>query len=145
MNEAVKKIILLLIIIFIFSLSVNAQETKNKETGKICFLRSTGLNSSGYGFKMFIDDKLVCKLNNKKYSVHEVAVGKHNCFVKGEKKKSDESVEKFEVQVEAGKITYVQLIYEVGFFKSYLLYCEEVAEDLAKMKIEKMSEDTKCL
>ena len=124
---------------------VSAQYKENLQTGKIYFLRSTGLPASGNGFKMFIDDKFVCKLNNKKYSVHEVAVGKHNCFVKAEKKESGESAEKFEVQVEAGKITYVQLIYEVGFFKSYRLYCEEVAEDLAKKKIEKMSEDTECL
>jgi hypothetical protein len=138
-----------LLLIFLLSISFNslmkAQEKITTETGKIYFLRSTGFSSSGYGFKMFIDDKFVCKLNNKKYSVHEVAVGKHHCFVKGEKKKPVESAEKFEVQVEAGKITYVQLVYEVGFFKSYRLYCEEVAQDLAKMKMEKMEEDTKCL
>jgi hypothetical protein len=122
-----------------------AQEKEKIETGKIYFLRATGLTSSGYGFKMFIDDKFVCKLNNKKYSVHEVAAGKHTCFIKGEKKKTSESCEKFEVQVEAGKITYVQLIYKVSFFKSYRLYCEEVPEDLAKMKMEKLIEDTKCL
>jgi hypothetical protein len=84
-------------------------------------------------------------LNNKKYSVHEVAVGKHNCSVKGEKRKLGDSSENFEVQVVKGKITYVQLIYDVGFFKGYRFYCEEVPEDIAKKKIEQMSEDTKCL
>ena len=138
-------------IVFVFLLSLvltsiaTAQDKENTETGKIYFLRSTGFQGSAAAFKTFIDGEFICKLNNKKYSVHEVAVGKHNCFVKAEKKESGESAEKFEVQVEAGKITYVQLIYEVGFFKSYRLYCEEVAEDLAKKKIEKMSEDTECL
>ena len=140
-----RKSVFAILVSLVVTSFVSAQNKENLQTGKIYFLRPTGLPGSGYGFKMFIDDKFVCKLNNKKYSVHEVAVGKHNCFVKAEKKESGESAEKFEVQVEAGKITYVQLIYEVGFFKSYRLYCEEVAEDLAKKKIEKMSEDTECL
>jgi hypothetical protein len=144
MNEVVKRTIMLLIITFSFSFSVNAQETENKETGKICFLRSTGLTSSGYGFKMFIDDKFVCKLNNKKYSVHEVAVGKHNCFIKGGRKKPDGTAEKFEIQVDAGKITYVQLILKIRFLRGSDIYFELVPEDLTKKKIEKMTEDTKC-
>jgi hypothetical protein len=144
MTEVAKKIILAFIITLTYSFSVNAQESKNKETGKIYFLRSTGIPGSGSAFKMFIDDKFVCKLNNKKYSVHEVAVGKHSCFVKGGRNKPKESAEKFEVQVEAGKITYVQLIYEIDIFK-YYLYFEEVTEEIASKNIEKMSEDTECL
>ena len=138
-----RKSVFAILVSLVVTSFVSAQYKENLQTGKIYFLRSTGLPASGNGFKMFIDDKFVCKLNNKKYSVHEVAVGKHNCFVKEKKKESGESAEKFEV--EAGKITYGQLICEVGLFKSYRLYCEEVAEDLAKKKIEKMSEDTKCL
>lgn len=140
-----KKIVFAFLISLIVASFTTAQEKEKIETGKIYFLRSTGFSGSGSAFKMFIDGKFVCKLNNKKYSIHEVVAGKHNCFVKGGKKKSGENAEKFEVQVEAGKITYVQLIYELGFFKSYRLYCEKVAEDLAKKKIEQMSEDTKCL
>jgi hypothetical protein len=140
-----KKILLAFLVSLIVTSFATAQNKENLETGTICFLRSTGFSGSGSAFKMFIDGKFVCKLNNKKYSVHEVAVGKHNCFVKGEKKKPGDSSENFEVQVAKGKITYVQLIYDVGFFKGYRFYCEEVPEDIAEKKIEQMSEDTKCL
>ena len=140
-----KKIVFAFLVSLITISFVKAQDSEKIETGKIYFLRSTGSSGSGYAFKMFIDDKFVCKLNNKKYSIHEVVAGKHSCFVKGQKKKSNESVDKFEVQVEAGKITYVQLIYELGFFKGYRLYFEEVAEDLAKTKMELMQEDKNCL
>lgn len=144
MNEAVKKIILLLIITFGFSFSVNAQEAENKETGKIYLLRSTGLELWDGSFKTFIDGKLVCKLHNKKYSIHEVLVGKHECSVQFSGTKSKEKAEKFEVNVEKGKTTYVQLVFETGFFINKI-YCEEVTENTAKMKMEKMKEDTECL
>ena len=143
MNEALKKIILLLIITFSFSLSVNAQETESKEMGKIYFLRSTGIELWNGSFKTFIDGKLVCKLQNKKYSIHEVPVGKHECSVQFGGTKSKEKAEKFEVNVEKGKTTYVQLVFENGFFINKI-YCEEVTENTAKQKIAKMEEDTKC-
>ena len=138
-----KKLIFNLIVTLFFASLASAQDTTKVASGKIYFLRSTGISGSGSAFKMFIDDKFVCKLNNKNYSVHEVAVGKHNCFVKGGRKKPGEGAEKFVVQVEAGKITYVKLIYEIGVFE-YYLYFKEVIEEIALKEIEKMSEDTKC-
>jgi hypothetical protein len=140
-----KKIVFAFLVSLIVTSFATAQETEKIETGMIYFLRSTGFSGSGSAFKTFIDGKFVCKLNNKKYSIHKVVVGKHNCSVKGEKNKSGDRAEKFEVQVKAGKITYVQLNYDVGFFKGYRFYCEEVPEDIAKKKIEQMSEDTKCI
>ena len=144
MNETVKKIILLLIIALSFSFSINAQETENKETGKVYILRSTGIELWNGAFKTFIDGKLVCKLHNKKYSIHEVPVGKHECSVQFGGTKSKEKAQKIEVLVEKGKITYVQVVFEIGFFINKI-YCEEVTENTAKQKIEKMVEDTKCL
>lgn len=138
-----KKLIFTLGFTLFFASLTSAQETHNVATGKIYFLRSTGFSGSGSAFKMFLDDKFVCKLNNNKYSIQEVAVGKHICFVKGGSVKSKEGAERFEVQVEAGKITYVQLIYEIGVLK-YYLYFEEVPEEIAVKNIEKMSEDTQC-
>jgi hypothetical protein len=123
---------------------MKAQESEKKETGKIYFLRSTGFQGSAAAFKTFIDGEFVCKLNNKKYSIHEVPVGKHECSVQFGGKVSKEKAEKFEVNVEAGKITYVQLVFETGIFVNNI-YCEEVTENTAIQKMKKMEEDTKCL
>ena len=141
MKKINKHLLLSFLFFLCFTFFINAQH--KEKTGKIYFLRSTGISGSGSAFKMFIDDKFVCKLNNKKYSVHEVAVGKHNCFIRGGRKKLGESAKKFEIQIEAGKITYVKLIYETGIFE-YYLYFKEVTEEIALKEIEKMSEDTKC-
>lgn len=140
-----KNLLLLALISVLFIGLINAQETvTTNQTGKIYFLRSTGFVGSAQAFKTFIDEKFVCKLNNKKYSIHEVPVGKHKCSVQFGGQKPKEGAEKFEVEVEAGKITYVQLVFETGLFINNI-YCEEVTENTAKQKMLTMVEDDKCL
>ncbi|MBU0942041.1 MAG: DUF2846 domain-containing protein [Flavobacteriaceae bacterium] len=139
-----KKFIIVLLISLSFNTIMQAQDVQAKETGKIYFLRSTGFQGSAVAFKTFIDGEFVCKLNNKKYSIHEVPVGKHECSVQFGGKKSKEKAEKFEVLVEAGKITYVQLVFETGAFVNNI-YCEEVTANTALKKMEGMTEDDKCL
>lgn len=139
-----RKIIFTILVSLIVTSFVSAQDKENVQTGKIYFLRSTGFQGSAAAFKTFIDGEFVCKLNNKKYSIHEVPVGKHECSVQFGGKKSKEKAEKFEVQVESGKITYVQLVFETGLFINNI-YCEEVTENTAKQKMLNMEEDTKCL
>lgn len=139
-----KNLLLLILISVLFIGSIEAQETvTTTQTGKIYFLRSTGFAGSAQAFKTFIDEKFVCKLNNKKYSVHEVPAGKHKCSVQFGGQKPKEGAEKFEVEVEAGKNTYVQLVFETGFWINNV-YCEEVTENTANQKMSNMSEDTDC-
>jgi len=142
-----KKLTLNLLFVFLITLSFSeassAQDNSVMETGKIYFLRSTGFAGSAQAFKTFIDGEFVCKLNNKKYSIHEVPVGKHRCSVQFGGKTSKEDAEKFEVNVEAGKITYVQIVFETGLWINNV-YCEEVTENTAKQKMSNMSEDTEC-
>ena len=137
---------LLLIILSTISFNLFAQDsnTSESETGTICFIRSTGFAGSATAFKTFIDKEFVCKLNNKKYSFHEVSAGKHLCSVQFGGRKSKEKAEKFEVDVKPGKVTYVQLVFETGAFVNNV-YCEEVTENTANNKMKKLKEDIKCL
>jgi hypothetical protein len=139
-----KKVIFTLMLTFVVTSFGFAQESETPTTGKIYFLRSTGFQGSAVAFKTFIDGEFVCKLNNKKYSIHEVPIGKHECSVQFGGKKSKEKAEKFEVIVEPGKITYVQLVFETGAFVNNI-YCEEVTANTAVKKMEGMTEDDKCL
>ncbi len=139
-----KKLVLILLISFSFITSIKAQDTLKVETGKICFLRSTGISGSAAAFKTYIDGELVCKLNNKKYSLHEVIIGNHECYVQFGGLKVNEKAEKCKILVEPGKITYVQFFLENGIL-SFRIYGVEITENKAKEKIKKMKEDTKCL
>ncbi|HVG13067.1 MAG TPA: hypothetical protein VM843_08680, partial [Flavisolibacter sp.] len=58
-----------LLTISLLSLHATAQsnaggEGTSQDSAKIVFIRSTGFNGSATAFAAFIDDKLVCRLNN---------------------------------------------------------------------------------
>lgn len=114
------------------------------DTGTICFIRSTGFVGSAAAFKVFIDENFVCKLNNKRYSKHEVPAGNHLVSVQFGGKKSKEKAEKFEVEVQPGKVTYVQVVFENKAFVNNV-YCEEVTANTAERKMKKLKLDKKCL
>ena len=120
----------------------NIEETT--ETAKVYFLRSTGFVGSAAGFTAFIDDQLVCKLNNKRYSVHEVLPGKHKFTVQFAGKKSKKRAEPIYIEMEAGKTYYVQMLFQTGFIKNNL-YCQEVTKSSADAVMPQLTEDKKCL
>jgi hypothetical protein len=111
-----------------------------KENAKVYFLRSTGFQGSAQGFTTFIDDKVVCKLNNKRFSIHEVAPGTHQFSVQFAGKNSKEKAERIEIELEAGKTYYIQLIFQTGLIKNNL-YCQEVTKSSAKTMMDKLKED----
>lgn len=109
---------------------------------KLYFIRSTGFQGSLFAFMAFIDDEVVCKLNNNRYSIHEVAPGEHTVSVQFYGKKSKKEAEHFKIVVESGKTYYVQMIYQDNLFSN--LYCQEVTENSAKPILDKLKEDTAC-
>jgi|SRR5687768_7536492 len=110
------------------------------QNAKVYFLRSTGFQGSAQGFTTFIDDKVVCKLNNKRFSIHEVAPGTHQFSVQFAGKNSKEKAERIEIELEAGKTYYIQLIFQTGLIKNNL-YCQEVTKSSAKTMMDKLKED----
>ena len=114
------------------------------QMGKVYFLRSTGFQGSAQGFTVFIDDQVVCKLNNKRYSIHDLTPGNHNFSVQFAGKKSKEKAERVEILVEAGKMYYIQLIFQPGLLKNNL-YCQEVTQNSANKVLPGLEEDKKCL
>jgi hypothetical protein len=137
------KAFLALVITFISGL-LHGQDPNLADTvsqnGKVYFMRSTGFQGSAQGFTTFIDDKIVCKLNNKRYSIHEVTPGVHQFSVQFAGKSSKEKAERIEIEIEAGKTYYIQLIMQTGVIKNNL-YCQEVTKSSANSILEKLKED----
>lgn len=122
-----------------------AQDSLNMpKKSKVYFLRSTGLTGSGASFNTYIDGVLVCKLNNKRYSVHEVPVGNHECSVSFGGLKINQKAERNQINVEENKITYVEFFMENGVF-SFRIYGKEITQEEANKRLKKMKEDIKCL
>lgn len=122
----------------------NGSSDSSRQNAKIYFMRSTGFTGSAQGFTVFIDDVVVCKLNNKRYSVHDLAPGTHIFSVQFAGKGAKEKAERIEINIEAGKTYYIQLIFQTGFWKNNL-YCQEVTQSSANKVLPGLEEDKKCL
>ena len=139
------KMLLMLTVILVsatlYGQNSNGSSDSTKQNAKVYFMRSTGFQGSAQGFTTFIDDKVVCKLNNKRFSIHDVAPGTHQFSVQFAGKNSKEKAERIEIDIEAGKIYYIQLIFQTGIIKNNL-YCQEVTMSSAKTMLDKLKEDS---
>jgi hypothetical protein len=111
--------------------------------GKVYFIRSTGFQGSAVAFTAFIDKQLVCKLNNKKFSIHKVKVGEHTFSVQFAGKNAKEKAEIIKINIEEGKTYYIQMVLQSGLLVNNL-YCQEVTENSSKTVLSNCVEDTKC-
>lgn len=95
-----KLYIITFLTIFITSNEVIASQelkenSKNSKTGMIYFLLGKGCAGSATSFSALIDKKRVCKLNNRRYSVHEITPGLHNFEVQFSGKKASTFMDAF--------------------------------------------------
>ena len=83
-----------------------------------------------------MDGKLICRINNNQYSVHDVPAGKHKFSVQWEGKNSKEgaSEEAIEVDVESGQEYFIKTNREDRGLKSILLLQEVTANTWKKVK-----------
>lgn len=121
----------------------STRQKRVAQTAKIYFIRTTGYNGSATAFRAFVDDTLKCKLKNKSYSIHELAPGRHIISTQITGKKSKEKAERITIDMEAGKIYYVQMIYKIGLLVSNL-YCQEVTENSAISIMVNLKENRNC-
>jgi hypothetical protein len=117
---------------------------------KVYFIRGTSEVPGQYGpskairaYKVYIDTALVCILNYKTYSVHNLSVGKHKVRVhmRGpyQKNYSDEKT----ILVQAGKSYYVAFDFR-GFMAPNPIVMHPLKEDLAQMILPDLKQDNSC-
>lgn len=133
-----------MLLLFAATLSYSQDAAPAGSGAKIIFIRSTGYAGSAAAFTTFIDDQVVCRLNNKRFSTHAVPAGDHTVSVQFAGKNSKEKAERITINVEEGKTYYVQLIFQPGMFINNL-YCQEVTANSANLLLPKLKEDTRCM
>jgi len=91
----------------------NSSESK---VGLVYFLRGKGMAGSATAFSAIIDEDRVCKLNNRRYSVHEVSPGMHKFKAQFAGKKGKKKAEIAEIEIEAGETYYIQMVMQASFW-----------------------------
>jgi len=119
--------ILSIFLVLLVSNSLFAQE----KNGKVYFIRSEGFQAPAAAFNLFSDQKMIGRLSNKRFSIHDVKPGNHIFSTQFASKNPKEKAEKIEVQIEPGKTYYLQVKFQHGLFKNKLHF-QEVKEDDAK-------------
>jgi hypothetical protein len=118
-----KKTILTLACIIAFLSASVAQEK-----AKVYFIRQTGFYGSAVNFKIYIDQKLTCLINNKRYSIFEVDAGTHEFSVQLTKEYDKES-QNISINMEAGKEYYLEIVWVTKRNKSTTFISEIKKED----------------
>lgn len=80
------------------------------EQGKTYFIRSLNYVGSAVPFKLYVDDVLVCKLKNNKFSIHSLTPGKHIFSVQNTGLSNHKKSTPLKVNIEANKPTYLTVI-----------------------------------
>lgn len=138
-----KKIFALLAAVTGVSTAVIAQADSAKPaTAKVYFIRETGFVGSLINFRAKINDSVVCKMSNKRYSIHEIAPGTHTFYLTTwdmpKNKKNG-----LELEVEAGKTYYLRMVIKQRFFEN-VMYYQEITENSAAPLLEKCKLEENC-
>jgi hypothetical protein len=131
--------LLLLSALLVYQVGALAQELpeneQNAPNGLVYFLRGKGFAGSATAFSAIIDDTLVCKLNNRRYSAHQVSPGKHEFKAQFAGKKGKKKAEIAIIDVEAGQTYYIQMVMQASFFVNDLT-AQEITRNSALRLIE---------
>jgi hypothetical protein len=120
---------------------VSASIAQDKST--VIFFRDTGYNWGG-AFRIFADDKLICQINNKRFSSHQFDVGEHFFAAQAAVNTiSDKSREQaIKINLQAGKTYYVAVVIKQGLLRD--IFCEEITESSWQKRKAKLKEETNC-
>jgi len=118
---------------------VNAQET----LATLYILRSTGNKAAEYSFSTFVNDSLFCKLNNKKFSAHQLRPGLKTIHAQYGGSDPKRKTERISIRMEAGQVYYVNLQLQQRFGGCDLI-CAEMSPSAARSLFKELKADTKC-
>jgi hypothetical protein len=100
--------------------------------GRVYFFqcRKSTAMKLGPGNSVFMDKKLICQLQNKRFSLQEIELGEHTFSFQPngkelEKKFEDQSIT---INVESGKTYYIEL-FTISHFITADYFCQEVPEN----------------
>lgn len=116
-----------------------AQET----LATLYILRSTGNKAAEYSFSTFVNDSLFCKLNNKKFSAHQLRPGLKTIHAQYGGSDPKRKTERINISMEAGQVYYVNLQLQQRFGGCDLI-CAEISPSAARSLFKELKADTKC-
>ena len=131
-----KSITIYISIIFItLSGRAECQAVNNEAPAEVYFLRAKSLQGAAIAFRIFANDELICKLNNNRYTVHQLSPDSKTLSVQFKGGKIKKKTIRYDVELESGKTYYFGICITSGAFVNRPILCpvdKEEAEDFIK-------------
>lgn len=137
----IKKLLLSSLLICSIFLS-KAQDSSSSEYATMYIMRSSGTMGLG-AFSAFIDDSLVCHLNNNRYSIHTLDPGLHKFQARADGKKAKKNIKSLEIKISPGQ-NYYLIIDVIDHYFTGTISLIEVTENTARKMFPKLKEDHDC-
>ncbi|HSK12285.1 MAG TPA: DUF2846 domain-containing protein [Phnomibacter sp.] len=109
------------IVAFLLFLSLSSAGLSQSGTAKVYLLREGAHEGSAVSCSIFKDEELLCKLNNKRYSVHDLAPGSYTFHAQwsGNKLNKDKRGD-IVITLEGGKTYYIKFNPVAKAFNGYV-------------------------
>lgn len=134
-----------LIIGILFLLGFSTAALAQSGTARVFLIREGMHEGSVVSCSIFKDEELLCKLNNKRYSVHDIAPGKYTFHTQwGGNKPNKDKRGDLVITLEEGKTYYIKFNSVSKAFNGYVGLIE-VTENTYKTLEQMLKLDDKCL
>ena len=135
-----------LVLLFSFTTLIGetyGQKVINEIPAEVYFIRATGAKAKQIAFRVFVDNKLACKINEKKYSVHQISSGKHEFSAQFKGSKIKKRTIMHDVVLEADHTYYYHIKVEVSGLGNRP-YLELLDREAGEIFVRKFELDNKC-
>ncbi|SDF50553.1 Protein of unknown function [Mucilaginibacter pineti] len=114
------------------------------KTGQLYLIRHTGFTGSAVNYSFYVDDQLICKLKNKSFSIHDLAVGDHTVSVVSGGLSNGKKSPPLKITVVEGKINYVSVVSTQAGYANKIT-CQEITQNSADPVLAKSKQKKDCL
>lgn len=128
------------LVLFAAQFQLNAQN----ETATVYLLRPPGPDG-GVPYFTYLDDELLCKVGNGRFSVHQVNAGDHQIHAQYRGKISSSPEVRLPLNLEPGKTYYVMIVVFTNNFSGGGHFCVELSETSGKKMLGLLEENKECL
>lgn len=120
--------------LFLLCTALSFCQSDTSATGTVCIMRSTGFTGSARKYKLFMDERLLCKIPNNSYVKISVPVGEHAFAVQTNGTSLWPATERIAVTLQSGKTSYLSVAMAMGMVDTRL-NLNEVAEKNAASRM----------